>query len=143
MKRFLGAAFIAFAAYYAFIGHSRTTGPHVNAAITYQNEAAAIFNKQPGIIGIIPPEDARAIMDLNKKALTEAEQVDIAEMNQFCAGFGDHIRDDLIAGLELVTGSDGVVSSVRGQMLLNDFGDWHNAHIDAIRAGGGQACQKQ
>jgi hypothetical protein len=111
------------------------TPSHVIAAIDYHNKAAAVGNKPGGLI--LPESDWIVIIDYYKKALAEAEQAGIADMNKHYPGFGDHFRDEFIEGLRLIISNDGTLaktpSLLRGQLLESKFGDWYSANHDAMR----------
>ena len=71
----------------------------------------------------------QAIVDLNRKALTEAESADVDEMNKWYPGHGDHFRAEFTLGLNLVVkNSDEMtpitaIAYLQGQVLMNKFGD--------------------
>lgn len=115
-----------------------SSGQHVSAAIQFHNQAASITSKIGPIISTISTQDAKSIIDLDKKALAEAKLADIADMNKRYPGFGDHFRDEFIAGLNLFINGfevgDGV-ATLRGQILESQFGDWYQANVDGIRKG--------
>jgi hypothetical protein len=81
--------------------------------------------------------DWDAITDYNKKALGEAEQADIADMNRHYPGFGDHFRDEFIEDLRLIINNDQGMTQAApylySQLLVNNFGDWYVANFDAMR----------
>jgi hypothetical protein len=105
----------------------RTSADHVIAALGYHNKAASIANK-PGFV--VSPSDWDTIVSYDKRALAEAEQADIGDMNKYHPGFGDHFRDEFIEGLKLIIsnsdkGLEQTAPFLRGQVLLNKFGDWY------------------
>jgi hypothetical protein len=119
----------------------RGTAAHVKAAIEYHNKAAEVLKPGENSIQVVPRSDREAIADYDAKALAEAEQADIAAMNRHHPGYGDHFRDEFIEGLRLIVENQrsgtaaSAFSSVRGQMLVDKFGDWYVANVDAIRGG--------
>jgi hypothetical protein len=118
---------------------SKNSAAHVSAAINYHNEAAVIENKSCVTVVVCPISAAEwsAIYDYDKSALGEAQHADIADMNKHYPGFGDHFRDEFIAGLKLIVenGNDSAngPAFIRGQILVHRFGDWFVANEDAIR----------
>jgi len=93
----------------------------------YHNQAAKIVNKGGMIMSA---EDANQILELYKKALAEADQADIAEMNKYHPGFGDHFRDEFIAGLRLIVNSpNATIQQMRGQALRDRFGEWYQGNL--------------
>ena len=120
---------------------NKHTASHVSAAIQYHNEAAAIANKScgTGAVCVLSPADWDTIYSYDKKALSEARQADISDMNRVYPGFGDHFKNEFIEGLTLIV-EDGNNSAegpefIKGQFLEHHFGDWFEAHEDAIRSG--------
>jgi hypothetical protein len=118
---------------------SKNSASHVSAAISYHNEAAAIENKSCSTVVVCPvsSSDWNTIYDYDKNALREAQQANIADMNNHYPGFGDHFRDEFIGGLKLIV-EDGNDSAngpafIRGQLLVHRFGDWFVVNEDAIR----------
>jgi hypothetical protein len=127
---------IAAAVYYFLPSSHRNPATHVIAAIDYHNKSAATLNNSGTAISVILQSDWEVITNYNKKALAEAEQADIANMNRYYPGFGDHFRDEFIAGLKLIIDSDNSMQKMpaflRGQMLESNFGDWYTANHDAM-----------
>jgi hypothetical protein len=130
---------ILIAAYASPWFSSKDSAGHVIAAIGYHNSAAAIANKAggTGAVGTLSPADWKAIVGYDKKALGEAEQADISEMNSDYPGFGDHFKNEFIEGLRLIVadGNDwaNAPAFLRGQILVDRFGDWYEANANAIR----------
>lgn len=118
---------------------SINSAAHVKAAIDYRNKAAAIGNRigAGGAVVIMPQSDYDAIMYYDSKALAEAEQANIADMNDDYPEFGDHFRDEFIEGLRMITSHEhdnhSTTPFIQGQLLVEMFGDWYGAHLDAIR----------
>jgi hypothetical protein len=110
---------------------------HLNAAIEYHNKAADIGNKSTGIVSVMSPADWNAIYNYDQKALGEAEQANISDMNKHYPGFGDHFGNEFVEGLRLIVrsgpNSSDAPAFIRGQFLVHQFGDWFEAHEDAIR----------
>jgi hypothetical protein len=91
------------------------------------------------MVSVVSPADWIAIYDYDQKALSEAEQVNISDLNTHYPGFGDHFKDEFTEGLRLIVGSGRNSSDapafIRGQLLVHQFGDWYEAHEDAVRNG--------
>jgi hypothetical protein len=118
---------IALVAYFVWPHDGGSSASHVKAAIEYHNEAARIGNK-PGLI--MASADAKQRLELYRKALAEAEQANIADMNKYHPGFGDHFRDEFIAGLRLIVNNyDSPVPQLQGQALEDRFGEWYQANL--------------
>jgi hypothetical protein len=94
------------------------------------------MNKQAeGFIVTIPPDDLKTIITAYKASLREANQVDADLLNQYVPDLGTMYRDKYIPGLsdELkgMENSD-AMAAVRGQLALQQWGNWYNEHVDAI-----------
>ena len=129
MRKLIGLIVVAVLAVYLFWPHhsSSYSASHVSAAMKYHNQAAKIVNKGGMIMSA---EDANQILELYKKALAEADQADIAEMNKYHPGFGDHFRDEFIAGLRLIVNSpNATIQQMRGQALRDRFGEWYQGNL--------------
>lgn len=119
---------------------SKDSASHVISAINYHNEAAAIANKSggTGAVGVISSADWKAIYSYDEKALREAQQADISDMNRYYPGFGDHFKNELIEGLKLIVedGNDSANAPgfLKGQILVDRFGNWYEANENAIRS---------
>lgn len=119
---------------------NKHSASHVSAAIQYHNEAAVLENKSCGAGQpcTLSQEEWNAIYSDDAKALAEARQADISEMNKHYPGFGDHFKNEFIAGLELIVDDDFPAKRPdveRGQMLVDRFGTWFVVNEDAIRSG--------
>lgn len=90
-----------------------------------------------GVVGTISQAEWSAIISYDKKALDEAQQADISEMNSDYPGFGDHFKNEFIEGLRLVIDNGDHWTTgpafFRGQVLIDRFGDWEDANYNAIR----------
>ena len=134
----LGAS-VLIAAHASPFSSPKGSAAHVSAAINYHTSAAAMGNKAEGmeLISTIPESDWQTMISYYRKALHEAQQADIADMNGDYPGFGDHFRDEFIEGLKLILDNDAGLARVpaftRGQILMHRFGDWYEANFDAIR----------
>jgi len=146
-------AFVVFAVWFLFVmglaywparllHHipNKHTASHVSAAIQYHNEAAVLENKACGAGQpcTLSQEEWNAIYSADAKALAEARQADISDMNKHYPGFGDHFKNEFIAGLELIVDDDFPAKRPdveRGQLLVDRFGTWFVANEDAIRSG--------
>ena len=120
---------------------SKHSASHVIAAINYHNEEAAIANKScaSDAVCVMSPAEWNAVYSLDEKALSEARQADISDMNRHYPGFGDHFKNEFIEGLTLIV-EDGNNPAkgpefIKGQFLVHSFGDWLEANEDAIRSG--------
>jgi hypothetical protein len=113
----------------------RETTGHVYAALNWQNKAAEIMKRTSGQ-HTVSKEDYEMVLDYKEKALAEAELADLANMNQWLDSFGDHWRDEFIAGDRIVIaglkGND-MTRAAAGVELMNEFGDWYEQHLNAIR----------
>ena len=115
-----------------------STGPHLNEATNQINKAVAVVNATTGPIS---RETGDKVAIFYARALDEARLVDVDEMNNHCRGLGNHVRDDLIPALTLLVAGLRNVDNTKlsmGQKLLNDWEDWHDAHLDQIKKGPGQ-----
>jgi len=116
------------------------TVQHVMAALNWHNKAAEITNRtnaQGLDVHSVSNEDYAAVLDYNQKTLSEAELADIANMNQWLGGFGDHWRDEFILGEKAVIAGlkgNGSARAQAGVALMSKFGDWYEEHLDAIRS---------
>jgi hypothetical protein len=118
---------------------SKDPAAPIIAAIGYHNNAAAIANNAggTGAVKTISQADWKAIASYDKKALDEAQQVDISEMNSYYPGFGDHFKNEFFEGLRLIVDNGNEVANapafLKGQILVDRFGDWYEANANAIR----------
>lgn len=129
-----------------FSSTKERSASHELAAMMYHNKAVEIAKKYGGVgpagatgKGNNSEADWRSIMDYNRKALEEAKAADIAEMNKWYPGYGDHFRDEFIGGLRQVIQNSATMSPLtangylHGQLLMNNFGDWYTANLEGIR----------
>ena len=136
----LGVGIIV-ALYWSPLLWSKHSASHVIAAINYHNEEAAIANKSCGIgaVCVMSPADWNAVYSYDEKALSEARQADISDLNRHYPGFGDHFKNEFIEGLTLIVenGNNSAKGPefIKGQFLVHRFGDWFEANEDAIRNG--------
>lgn len=75
------------------------------------------------------------VLRLKKLALAEAAMVSIEELNNRYPGFGDHYRDEFIQGIKTeVKGYENnePLTDMRGQFLLNNWGNWYIANREKI-----------
>ncbi|MCL6741170.1 hypothetical protein LZ518_08505 [Sphingomonas sp. RB56-2] len=120
---------------------SKHSASHVIAALNYRNEAATIENKVcgPGVACTPSQEDWDAIYSYYERALSEARQADILDLNRQHPGFGDHFKNEFIEGLAMIVEAGNEPAkrseSIEGQILVHRFGDWFEANEDAIRNG--------
>ena len=77
------------------------------------------------------------IVDLNRKALKEAEQADIGGMNRYYPAFGDHFRDEFIRGIRLTIDNDKgwtqATPFIQGQLLVDRFGVWYRSNYPIMQ----------
>lgn len=105
------------------------------AAINSANEASQVIN-QGNAYSIISEAEFEKITDNYRLALNHAEKVDTNILDQKFAGWGDHFEKEFIAGLRFViNGNDKVdaTTSLKGQALLDSWGDWFNQHVKEIK----------
>ena len=119
---------------------SNDSASHVISAIDYHNEAAAIENKagDTGGVGVISSTDWKTIYRYDEKALDEAQKADISDMNRYYPGFGDHFKNEFIEGMRIIiknaNNPQHISELIRGQVLLDRFGDWYEANESAMRS---------
>jgi hypothetical protein len=104
-------------------------------SIDFANKATKISNSG-GAYQQMGEEEIKGMVDNYKQALTEAKQVDIQKLNSDYQGFGDHYKNEFIAGTEMFI--EGFEKSdaqkfLQGQVLLSQWGDWFEKNFDAIR----------
>jgi hypothetical protein len=120
----------------------RETAGHMAAALNWHNKAAEITSRQGTEVTTVSREDYEMVRDYNEKALAEAKQADIASMNRFYPGLGDHFQDEFIRGeIAVAAGLRGrgtMSAAADGIMLMNQFGDWYEANLSAIHQGRGE-----
>jgi len=130
------------AAYFGKKQRRSIAAQHFSQSLSYANDATAAFEKGiPDTRSLIVSIDQKVIeevMRLKRLALSEATMVSVAELNNLCPGFGDHYRDEFIQGLEAeVAGYERNerFTTMRGQFLLNSWGDWYLASRERILQG--------
>jgi hypothetical protein len=134
----LGAGIVA-ASSWSSPASAKDSASHISSAINYLNEAARITNRSggTGAVGVVSSADWKVIYSYEQQALREAQQADISEMNRDYPGFGDHFRDELVEGLKLIVedGNDPAKAPgfLKGQFLVQRFGDWFEANENGIR----------
>lgn len=104
-------------------------------SIDFANKATKISNSG-GAYQQMGEEEIKGMVDNYKQALTEAKQVDIQKLNSDYQSFGDHYKNEFIAGTEMFI--EGFEKSdtqkfLQGQVLLSQWGDWYEKNFDAIR----------
>lgn len=103
---------------------------YLSNSINYSNQASEIINSDSQEINM------DKLLNLKTLALEEAKKVDIDKLNNHYDDFGNQWRDNYIVGLELfVSGiqEEDNEKSIRGQLLLDDWGDWYAKNIDQIK----------
>jgi hypothetical protein len=119
--------------YYAF---SPPAGPitHLSKAINYNNQATEIGNKSKPYAEI-SQEDLAAMIRYSKLSLREAKRINITYLNNRLPGFGDHLKDLFIKGLEMRIKSfesANALMSVAADAMLYSWGDWYNANKEGL-----------
>jgi hypothetical protein len=118
-----------------YVSRFKNTKLHFADSLRYVRHAHDVLNKQEGVFVTIPPSDVEAIMAAERAALREATQVDTDLLNEYLVDLGTMYRDKFIPGLEAaIQGweSPDILADLRGQVLLNQWGDWYNERLDAI-----------
>ena len=108
---------------------------HFSKSIDFVNKATKISNSG-GAYQQMGEEEIKGMVENYKQALSEAKQVDIQKLNSDYQGFGDHYKNELIAGMEMFI--DGFEKSdaqkfLQGQVLLSQWGDWYEKNFNTIR----------
>ncbi len=119
----------------SLIFSNKSNVQHFDQSIKYVNQATQILNSGESY-ELINPDDMEAVVELKKKALTEAKLVDIKDLNRHYPDFGNHYRDEFINGLELyIEGfeKNDTLKRLAGQMLDDKWGVWYEKNVDAIR----------
>jgi hypothetical protein len=114
-----------------------STADHVSKALDYNNSATAIKNRGKAYEEV-SQQDIAEMISYYKRALEEAKLADIESMNRHYRGFGDHFQQEFIKGLELLLEGyqpDGEKKLFAGQVLLDQFGQWYENHLNEIRKG--------
>ena len=127
----------AFAWPYFVLSGAQSSARHFGNSIKYHNSAAEIVNKgRP--FEAMSKEDAERMLHFLRKALAEAKAVKIDELNARLPGFGDQYRSKCIRGLEeTIHGYENgdIDRSLRGQVLMEQWGDWYLANRGRIQEG--------
>lgn len=115
-----------------------TSVDHFSNSIKENSEAARIFNEALPEFGsgTVEADKEDDIMRHNIQALEEARKVDIYELNKAYPGWGKHYAEEFIQGIEMyISGRDTSNSwmDLKGQLLLNKWGDWYDANIAQLR----------
>lgn len=79
---------------------SESAASHLKKAIDYSNLATEINNRGKPYQRM-PQQDLDKVIEYYKKSIEEAKQADIASMNRYFPGFGDHFQQEFIKGTEL------------------------------------------
>ena len=108
---------------------------HFSKSIDFANKATKISNSG-GAYQQMNEEEIKGMVENYKQALAESKQVDIQKLNSDYQGFGDHYKNEFIAGAKMFI--DGFEKSdtpkfLQGQMLLQQWGDWYEKNFNAIR----------
>lgn len=114
----------------------KETIDHLVKCFDYSNQATDLLgdkNKPNYDKGKAPK-----ILELYKKSLAEAKQVDIDQLNQIYDGFGTHFRDECKRGLEYTVEGyekENIENFLKGYALLSLWSDWYSEHIEIQKIG--------
>ena len=109
---------------------------HFINSIEYVNKAHKISNG--GNDFYYKHSEIEDMVRLKQKALDEARKVKISSLNTRFRGFGDSYEKLFIKGLILyLEGIEDENQSklTKGQLLLDEWGDWYSSNINRIRQG--------
>jgi len=112
---------------------------YLNNSINLSNEGTTIVNKNTPF-SISRDNQIAQVIDFQRKALKEGKKVNINKLNKHHPNFGNYFRDYFLKGLDLyIIGYDSnrEDSFIKGQLLLNTWGNWYTANFDNIRKGNG------
>lgn len=113
----------------------KSTVNHFSQSIDHNNQATRIINKKSPYITL---GDMNKIIELKKKALEEAQLVNIEKLNQRYRDFGNHFKDEYMKGIELfIEGieNENAEKSMLGQVLEDKWGSWYEQNIERIKKG--------
>lgn len=108
---------------------------HIKNAMDYVNEATVVRTKRGDRYHALSKDELDRIHEFYAKALNEARQADIAAMNRYFPGFGDHFKTQFTKGLEMILKSrqtGEATKSIGGQMLMEQWDAWCNENLAAI-----------
>lgn len=115
------------------------TWVHFSQSLSYAMDGFKAFEdgmpKNRSLIVSIDKKVIDEVIRLNKLALAVSRFVSIEELNDWYPGLGYHYRDEFIAGLEgHVKGYERneSLTTMRGQFLLNNWGNWYIANREKI-----------
>ena len=114
----------------------KSSAEHFIRSIEYVNEAHKISNV--GNDSYLEYSELEDMVRLKQKVLHEARKVNISSLNKRFQGFGDSYEDLFIKGLILyIEGIEDENQSklMKGQLLLDKWGDWYSSNINRIRQG--------
>ena len=120
---------------YFFFTSSHDSILHASKAIEHFNNATIIANKNM-YFQEISQSDMTAIIELYRKAFSEAKQADIRAMNNYFPEFGDHFKKEFILGIEMYIKSretGDTMSSINSEELLDHWGEWFSTNLEGIR----------
>lgn len=106
-----------------------------NAALESCRRAYQLANRQAPF-SRMPEEDWQQTTQHFKSALAHAQKVDASALEEIYPGWGEHFRDELREGLQLVVQGNekgDLWTSLAGQMSMARWNDWYDAHVDEIR----------
>ena len=113
--------------YYLFNKTPDTNKEHVISSFEHYSQAVELINKQPSPIFSV--EVTSRIIDLQKKALAEANLVNVQKLKNTSEEFAFHYTQHFIKGLELsIVGyeSTDIEKAFTGQTLLKQFENWYS-----------------
>jgi len=114
------------------------TGKHFIKSMEYNEQANKILNKSPAF-STMSIEELEKIIDFRRKALHEAKQVNIDELNKIYNTWGDHYRDEFIMGIKLIIEgheANEQQKSLKGQILHSIFEKWYEDNLYNIKGVG-------
>lgn len=126
--------------YYMFLNKpDKTNLSHLNNSINFSNEGTSIVNRGTPF-SITNDTQINQVIDFKKKALSEGDRVNINKLNKHHPNFGNYYRDYFLEGLKLIIigyDSNQNESFIKGQLLLDTWGNWYSANFENIRKGNG------
>jgi hypothetical protein len=99
------------------------------------NRATRVINKGPGY-ALMSQADTDEMLSHYREALSHAEKVDTAFLESKYRGWGTHFDSEFRAGLRLVLKANetaDAATSIRGQQLMQAWGEWYAANVEKIR----------
>ena len=113
---------------------------HFKKSLEYAVKSTEITNKRGDLYIKGDDSDMKLQIDFQRKALKEAEKVDIEKLNKDHPNLGNHFRDEYMKGLHLyLKGYDEKRNEdlKEGQILFDNWGIWFIANFENIRQSNG------